>query len=145
MSAAQIGFGAAFGIGDGASPEVFTNLAEVFSITPPSDNIDIIDVTHMTSPTRTREFISGLNDPGEASFELNFVAGGAADVAIRALNALTTTTNFRITFPDGTSGSVTWIFAGFLTGYSPAIPGEDKMTSTVTIKVTSSFTTGTLA
>lgn len=144
MSAAQMGAGAAFGIGDGASPETFTNLAEVVSITPPSDNTDIIDVTHMGSVNRTREFIAGFIDPGDVSMEMNFVPGSAADVAVQALRGLATTTNFRITFPDGTAGSVTWIFAGFLSGYEPAIPLDDKMSATVTVKVSSSFTAGTL-
>lgn len=144
MTSAAIGYGAAFGIGDGASPEVFTDLAEVFSITPPSETIDIIDATHMASPSRRREFIPGLVDTGDTSFELNFVPGGSAETALDAEIGKTTTTNFRITFPDGSSGSATWIFAGFVTGFEPSVPNEDKMTATVTIKVTSTITKGTL-
>jgi hypothetical protein len=136
MSNAGIGYSAKFAIAG-------TVVAEVFSITPPNDNIDVIDVSHMQSPNRTREFITGLNDPGEASFEMNFVPGSAADLAIQALKGLTATTEFIITFPPGTTGAVIWTFNGFLTGYEPALPGEDKMTATVTIKVTSSYTTGT--
>ncbi|HEU4986864.1 MAG TPA: phage tail tube protein [Rhizobiaceae bacterium] len=141
---AAIGYGSKLAIGDGAVPEVFSDVAEVTSITPPSDSIDVIDATHMQSPNKTREFIEGLIDPGECSFDINFVPGGAADTAIQALKG-TGVHNFRITFAPGDAGSVTWDFAGILTGYEPDVPVDDKMTATVTIKVTSSYTTGVAA
>jgi len=144
MSAAAMGAGAAFGIGDGATAETFTDLAEVISISPPSQSTDIIDVTHLKSTNRRREFLAGFIDPGDVSLELNHVPGSAADVAIQALEGLATTTNFRVTFPDGTSGSVTWIFAGLLQGYEPNITPDDKMTANVTIKVTGATTVSTL-
>lgn len=143
MTDAKIGWGSSFAIGDGATPtETFTPLAEVLNVTPPSDTVDIIDATHMASVNRTREYIPGLIDPGEASIEMNFVPGSAADLAIQALKGLSVTTNFQIIFAPGGSGAVTWTFAGFLTGYEPAAPFDDKMTATVNIKVTSSYTTG---
>lgn len=144
MSAAAMGAGAAFGIGDGASSESFTDLAEVLSISPPSQSVDIIDVTHLKSTDRIREFIAGMIDPGEVSMEMNLVPGSASEIAIQALEGLSTTTNFRVTFPDGTAGSVTWIFAGFLAGYEPAIPSGEKMTANVSFKVTGTTTISTL-
>ena len=144
MSAAAMGAGAAFGIGDGASSEVFTDLAEVISISPPSQATDMIDVTQLKSTDRLREFIAGFIDPGDVSLELNHVPGSAADIAIQALEGLSATTNFRVTFPDGSGGSVTWIFAGFLSGYEPNITPDAAMTATVTIKVTGTTTVGTL-
>ncbi len=144
MSNAAMGAGAAFGIGDGASSESFSDLSEVLSISPPSQSTDIIDVTHLKSTNRLREFIAGFIDPGDVSLELNHVPGSAADTAIQALEGLSTTTNFRVTFPDGTSGSVTWIFAGFLSGYEPNISPDDKMTASITIKVTGATTVSTL-
>lgn len=138
---AIIGYGSTFALGDGADPEVFTPLAEVFDITPPSDAVDVIDATHMASPNATREFIIGLNDPGECSFEMNFIPGSTADVAIQAVRAARERVNCRITFPN----DVTWDFAGILTGYEPAAPTDDKMTATVTFKVTGSYVTGTAA
>jgi hypothetical protein len=134
---ATIGYGSIFGIGDAASPEVFTALAEVSNITPPSDTVDTIDATHMASPNRTREFIQGLIDPGECSFDLNFIPGNSADDAIQAWKAAGGRKNCRITFPN----SVTWTFAALLTGYEPAVPVDDKMTATVTLKVTGSYVT----
>lgn len=132
-------------IGYGSQFEVSTDngvswdpLAEVFDITPPSDTIDIVEATHMQSPNATKEFILGLNDPGECSFEMNFIPGSDADDAVQAIKAARARIKCRITFPN----DVTWTFDGILTGYEPAVPTEDRMTATVTFKVTGSYVTG---
>ncbi|AHK42211.1 putative major tail protein V [Ensifer adhaerens OV14] len=132
---ASIGYGSFFHVSqdDGAT---WIELAEVFDITPPSDTVDVVDATHMQSPNRTREFISGLSDPGEASFEMNFVPGSASDAKIREIRTAGSRVKCRITFPN----SVKWIFSGLVTGYEPAVPTDDKMTATVTFKVTGSYT-----
>jgi hypothetical protein len=127
---ADIGHGSSFSLGDGASPEVFTEVAQVFDISPPSESVDVIDKTHMKSPDRGREFMEGLSDPGETSFEMNFVPGSAAEALILAKR----TRNARITYPN----SATWTFKGIRTGYEPAVPNEDKMTASVTYKVAGS-------
>lgn len=135
---AMIGYGSEFRLGDGNSPEDFEPLAEVFNITPPADSVDILDASHMLSPNRTREFIEGMIDPGECSFELNFIPGNSDDDAIQAWKVAGGRKNCQIKFPNG----VTWTFAGLLSAYEPAVPFDDKMTATVTIKVTGSYVTG---
>lgn len=132
---AIIGYGTLFSVGDGAEPEVYTPLAEVADITPPSDSVDIIDATHMTSPNRTKEFLAGLNDPGECSFDIHFIPGAGDDAVIQAIRNTGERKNYRITWTTGR----TWTFSGILTGYAPTAPVNDRMTATVTIKVTSSY------
>ncbi|SDP92499.1 hypothetical protein SAMN05428967_4471 [Phyllobacterium sp. YR620] len=133
---AMIGYGSIFAMADPEAPTVFEDIAEVYDITPPSDTDDLVDATHMQSPNRTREFIAGLTDPGEASFEMNFIPGSAADLAIQ--NAKGKRKICRITFPNG----VTWTFTGIRQGYEPAVPTEDKMTATVTFKVSGPHVNG---
>jgi hypothetical protein len=135
-TAATIGHGSSFALGDGAQPEVFTTIAEVYDITPPSETSDVIDATHMSSPGNMREFIMGLTDPGEASFEMNFIPGSASETAILAWRAGRVSKNCRITFPNGWR----WTFLALCTGYEPALPADDKMTATVTAKVTGTVT-----
>ncbi|MDX0251150.1 histidine kinase [Sinorhizobium meliloti] len=131
---ASIGYGSFFHVSqdNGAT---WIELAEVYDITPPSDTVDVVDATHMQSPNRTREFISGLSDPGEASFEMNFVPGSASDAKIREIRVSGERVKCRITFPN----AVAWTFSGLVTGYEPAVPTDDKMTATVTFKVTGSY------
>lgn len=141
-SVALLGYGSSFQIQSASSPDVFTELQEVISITPPSATLDQIDVSHMTSPNRRREFISGMTDSGECSLEMNWVPGSASDdilfdllslgVGVSRLRAM------RITYPNGVTDS----FSGELTGYEPAVQVDDKMTITVTFKVTGDITRG---
>ena len=142
-SLAMLGYGSVFEIEDDNSPGVFVPMAEVISITPPSASLDQIDVTHMTSPNRNREFISGLNDAGECSFDMNFIPGGTSDDRLFFLLTLpvgvSRSRNLRISYPNG----VTWSFAGELTGYEPTVPVDDKMTATVTFKVSGQINVGT--
>lgn len=126
---ASIGNGAQFQI-ESATPGTFTALAEVYDITPPNETTDIIDASHMGSPNR--EFIMGLTDPGETSFEMNFVPGSTREGLLLAAKASRSAKKFRIVFPN----DATWTFDGLVTGYEPAMPNDDKMTCTVTIKVT---------
>lgn len=137
---AMIGYGSRLAI-KATGDSDFVELAEVYDITPPSDSVDVIDATHMQSPNATREFILGLNDPGECSFEMNFIPGSDADAKIQAVRAARERVQCQITFPNGQ----TWTFSGILTGYEPAAPTDDRMTATVTFKVTGSYVVGEAA
>lgn len=128
---ASIGYGSQFHLSRD-SEATWLPLGEVYDITPPNDTVDEVDATHMQSPNRTREFIPGLIDPGEASFEQNFIPGSASDALIREIKGLGERVRCRITFPNG----VTWKFTGWVSGYEPAVPTDDKMTATVTWRVT---------
>lgn len=133
-TSARIGYGTLFASGNGASPEVFTTLGEVTAITPPGWSRDTVDATHEQSPGAHREFIAGLADAGEVSMDINFVPGNAAAAALEAEKALTgssTLINRRITFPDGSYMS----FAAILTAVEPDAPIDDKMSASVTLKV----------
>src|SRR5690606_11725296 len=133
MTDASIGYGSYFHISqDGGN--AWIEIAEVFDITPPSDTVDQVDVTHMQSPNRRREFIASLSDPGSASFEMNFVPGSASDLKIQEIRGTGEQVLCRITFPN----SVTWQFTGQVESYEPAVPTEDKMTASVSFKVSGS-------
>ena len=133
MTDASIGYGSYFHISQD-SGSTWVAIAEVFDITPPSDTVDQIDVTHMQSPNRRREFIAGLSDPGSASFEMNFVPGSASDLKIQEIRGTGEQVQCRITFPN----AVTWEFTGQIESYEPAIPTDDKMTASVSFKVSGS-------
>jgi Lambda phage tail tube protein, TTP len=143
MANAMLGYGSVFQVQTESSPDNYVDMAEVISITPPSFSLDQVDVTHMASPNRNREFISGLNDPGECSFDMNFIPGNASDDRMFELLNLPTgaprARNCRISYPNG----VTWSFQAELTGYEPTVPVDDKMTATVTFKVSGAISVGT--
>lgn len=131
-TAAKIGHGASFAIGDGGGTEIFTDVAEVYSITPPNFSRDTVDATHMASTEKWREFIAGLRDPGEVKIELNFEPGGAAQDALIAKFTSNTASNYKITFPNAEA----WTFSALCTAFETEVPNDDKMTATATFKLT---------
>lgn len=126
---ASIGYGTTVEMADVATPTTFDYLGEVKSVTPPSDTTDSHDATHMGSPNRTREFVEGLTDPGEFSFEMNLVPGSASDIALTAAKGKRKL--IRQTYPNGRQ----LLFYGFRTGYEKSVPVDDIMSATVTFKV----------
>lgn len=131
---AKLGYGSSFKTGDGGSPETFTAWGEITSITPPARARDSVDASHELSPSAHREFIAGLVDAGEVTVEMNFVPGGATFLAICAeydLSGSSAVKNRQIVFPDGSILA----FAAFVTGDAPELPLDDKMSISVTLKV----------
>lgn len=122
-------FGIIFEIDDGLA--VFDTIGEVIDITSPNQQVEDIDVTHHASPGRTREYIAGLNEPGEMSVEINWIPGDASDVIVQALKSSGAKRDMRITWPN----AVTWTFLGYVKGFEPGNPIDGKLSATVTVKV----------
>lgn len=130
-------FGTLLKIGDGATPENFTTIAEVTNISGPSLSLEPIEITSHSSPGGWKEFIGGLLDAGEVTFDINYepteathnaTTGLIADMVDRTLR------NFQLVFPD--TGNTTWSFMALVTGFEPSEPVEDKLTASVTLKLT---------
>jgi len=134
MSDAMIGAGMTFQVENAAGSGVYVALAELTSMTPPSATVDQIDVTNMDSPDLTREYIGGFSDPGECSMGMNFVPGSTTDDFIFAWRLANDVRSCKITWPN----AVVWTFSGFITGYEIEAPFDDKMSATLTLKVSSS-------
>ncbi|MDG3040438.1 phage tail tube protein [Roseicyclus marinus] len=125
---ADIGYNSAFGI-EGGSPAAFTDVAEITAVTAPGLTRAAVEATHLKSPDRTKEFIPGLFERGEATFTLTF----EKDVYDTILTAATAVDGgrYRITLPDGS----TFTFNGFFTGLtSPEATPEGKLECQGTIK-----------
>lgn len=130
MSDAILGYGITYGISTTTGGSTYTTLGEVTDITLPSDEVDEVDVTHYGSPDRTREYIAGLIDTGEAGFTINWIPGNATDLLLRGLRISGATRNHKITFPNGTSV----VYPGFIKGYEPSAPIDDKLSAQFTVK-----------
>lgn len=105
-------------------------LAEIIDVTPPERTRDEIETTHTATTNGIKTFImSDLIDNGELQVELNFDETESPPID-QAFSACV------ITFSSGT----TWSFSGALKSYAPAAPIDDRMTATVTIKVSGAIT-----
>lgn len=134
MADGAIGYGAEFEVRDGnQSDSGWVSLGLITSITPPSDTVDQIEITHMASPNRQKQFIAGLSDPGEMSLELNYMPGSVTDEFILEWRASGETRESRINYPN--TASLVDTFPTFVSSYVPTIPAGDKMTATLGLKV----------
>lgn len=145
MTDARIGYGTTYEIWDASlTTPAFVEVAEVINVTPGEAAADRIDATHMQSPGRRREYISGLIDNGEATFEINYIPGSATDILLRTLFESGDTVEHRITFPAPTGDPrPTVTYDASIIGYSKAIPIDDRMTATITVAVSGAETWGT--
>lgn len=128
---AIIGYGTTIDVADSSSPGIFTRVAEVIEVTPPNAQTDDVEATHFTSDNRTREYIAGLIEGGEASFGMNRIPGSVTELLLQALQTAGTKVQWLITWPNGT----TWTFLGNVKGYETSSPIDDRMTATCTVKV----------
>lgn len=131
MSASKgnIGYGTTIEIAD---PDVgtFSYIGEVTGeIGIASESTDQVDVTHFSSPNKSREFVSGLTDGGEITFDTNFVPGSATDKLLIAAKGKKR--SVRVTFPNGCQMSM----LGSRQSYERSAPLDDKMTGSVSFKI----------
>jgi len=126
---------AAFGTqllrGDGETEEEFVPIANVTSISGPELSRETIDVTAHNSEDAWMEFLGSIKDSGEVSVDINYdpaqhdvLVGDFDDDAPR---------NYQIVFP--TTPTTTWSFAALLTGFSSEAPYDDKLSASLTLKV----------
>lgn len=136
-SQATAAYGTLLQIGDGAAPvEGFVTIAEVLDITGPALGLDTAETTSHDSPGGYEEHVGTILRTGEVSFDVNFLptdatqgfgAGLVLDMANRTLR------NFELVFTD--VGATTWAFAALVTGFEPAEPVADKLSASVTLKL----------
>ncbi|WP_304615841.1 phage tail tube protein [Paracoccus sp. (in: a-proteobacteria)] len=131
MSDGKIGYGSRVRIGVGATP-TWTELAFVGDIEMPNEQVDEVEVTHMKSPGRRKQFIAGLVDGGEVGVPMNYIPGSATDTLLIGLKASGEIVQVEITLTaDGTPET----YAGFLKSYSRTAPVGDKMMATATFRL----------
>lgn len=119
---------------------VWGEIAEVASINGMSLKVDTVDVTTHQSAGGWKEYIGVMKDPGEVSFEINYVPTDAThDDTTGLVHDLENKTlaPYALVFPDNaTDASKTrWSFNGIITQFSPTAPHDGKLGAAVSIKV----------
>jgi predicted secreted protein len=112
------------------------NIAEVNSISGPTMSRDTIDVTSLDSTGGYREYIGGFRDGGTISLTMNFT--NATYVVMQTDYEDENSHHYEIVLPDTESTSLE--FVGVVTEVPLEITADDKVTSSVTIKITGAVT-----
>lgn len=97
MTAAVLGSGATLQLGSGASPQVYTTIAEVLRVGPIGSSNPEVDVTNLDSTAK--EYIAGLADGNTVEFEMNWVAGNTQQQSLRTSQAAGSTVNMKMVWP----------------------------------------------
>jgi len=125
MSDGTLGHGAALTINA-------VDIGNITSISGPNQSRDSVDISTMDSTAKWREFIPGMIDAGEITFDVNY-DGSAAGEANKLNTAFTAVASeIIVTLIDGSL----FTCDGFVTALGTAIPFDDKITQSITIKLT---------
>ncbi len=106
-------------------------IAELTNIGGPSISVDTIDVSSHDSPNAFREFVAGLIDAGEISFEGNLIDLDQSDEIMDAIEDREVF-GFEIQFPEGEQ----WEFDGIVTGMETSAPHDGKIGFSASVKAT---------
>lgn len=141
--------GASLGIGTkieyeatpGASPAVFTNVPQVLDLPELNQPREVVEVTNQDSTGFTREYIPGLIDPGEFTFECNYLPNDAAQTALYTFKQAADGGKRIFRIRETTSSpEITWEFEAFVLDYAVAAPVADRRTLSVTLRITGPVT-----
>lgn len=134
-SEAGIGWGSEFFLANAVGE--LTELDEVTEVALPEEMADDVEVTHMKSPGKRKEYKAGMIEPGDGQVVLNYIPGSATDLLILEAARDRKVRKFKTTLPDD-DGVPTWKVEGFLyvKGRSRAIPIGDRKQITVNVRFT---------
>lgn len=146
MTDARIGWGGKVYISTDNTEANLALLAEVVDTTFPQNETDEVEATHLTSPGRRREYLSGLIDGGEVTINLNYVPGSATDLLLTAALDAGTTRKIRFVVPSETGdGSADWNFvtSGFVKRYAPdTMAAGAKIGAVLVLRITGDLEQG---
>ena len=138
-STGKTGAGITFKVGDGASVETFTALANATNINISGRNVDEIDFTHLASTGGYREFRAGFKDAGEIQMTLHFDPTNVTHEDLEDKLNSGEVFNFEIDFTAaGWAKKMTG--QGFVKGDDISIDVDNPISADVTVRVTGPLT-----
>lgn len=118
----------------------WTPLGEVADATPPQSSKDTYEDTHHATPNGAKTFKGGLVDTGEASVVVNFDPADTGHILMRTRSETAHEAPQDYRFIYGDTGATIEEFSAICTGFSPETPIDDKMSATITFKLSGSVT-----
>jgi hypothetical protein len=108
--------------------------------TPPAISKDTYETTHHGTPGGHKTFAGSLVDFGEASIVIQYDPDNAAHLALRtrAATANETAQMYQFTYAD--TGATVESFTAVCTGFESATPIDNKITATITFKLSGAST-----
>lgn len=122
------------------SGTTWTDTGAVEDATPPAISKDTYETTHHGTANGIKTFMGGLVDNGEASIDVQYDVSNTTHQALRtrAATAHEAPQDYRFVWAD--SGAQVDEFSAICTGFAPANPIDDKVTATISFKLSGAVT-----
>lgn len=136
----DIGYGSAVRVHDGITPKPggWFELGKVNNISPPNEQVDQVERTHMKSPNRTKQYVAGLKDPGDMTVGINYLPGNDTDTYIIEWRKTNENREVEIGYAESL---VADSFEGFPLGFAPGgLDASGLMTADLNLKVAGAVT-----
>lgn len=128
-------------VGSGTSPETFTTVGQVRSVSGPTTKATVQDVTTHSTAGNWMEKLATLIDPGSLTFPINYDAEDTTHAFATGLwNDLISLTerNFECVMP-ASIGELD--FAAYLTGHSFDLPVDNVIQATIELTINGAIST----
>lgn len=122
-----------------ASPITYTAIANVVSISGLGGQKPDIDITNFDSTAK--EFLTGLEDPGQVQVEINFAPGAASHDTLWTLKNDGTSRTWQIRM-SGSSPYDYFQFSATVQQFQVNFQTDDVVRATVTLRVSGAITLG---
>lgn len=117
-----------------------TAAVQILNLGGPNLSLDVSDVTTHDSTNAWDESVATVLRSGDLPFDIVYDPAEDTHDATAGNGLLSrmegkTLTNFSFIFSD--TGSTTWAFDGYVTGFTPNSPHDGPLTASVSVKITS--------
>ncbi|HXM32297.1 MAG TPA: phage tail tube protein [Chthoniobacterales bacterium] len=126
VSLAQVGYGTLL-------QRAGVTVLEVLKVGGPGMKADMKEVSNMLSPNTYKEFVAGLREGGDVTFEMNYIPKDATQITLRQDFEGGVQSSWTIVLP-GALG--TWTFTAMVSALTPAIPVDDRIVCSGTLRIT---------
>jgi predicted secreted protein len=116
---------------------VFTDIAQITGLTPPSMEMGTVETTHLLSTWR--EYVSTIPDAGEISFSIEYDPAHASHAALWTAFQGGAVESWKILLTD--TGAASIEFGGILTGFSwDEVTVDGIVTASISVKLSGEIT-----
>jgi hypothetical protein len=111
-------------------------LLEIIKLAGPGMKADIKEVSNMGSPSTYKEFIPGLREGGDITFEGNYIPKEStlSQQNVRTDFESGTLSNWCLALPS--AGTGIWMFTGYVISLAPSYPLDDRIVVAGVLRIT---------
>lgn len=109
-------------------------VAHVDTFSGPSLSVDAADVTSHDSPDRWEEVVPTVVRSGEITFDINYDPEENSHQLLIEAYETGVFRDFEVWFPVPSPGGTVWTLGGYVNGFEPSAPHDDKLAAAATVK-----------